>query len=165
MHEETEQLRTLIGRAAMLRALGASWPQVAVAVDRTESTVKHWPSEHRAIWQAEFQAAGRSVSAEAGAEAMTVLRNQLRAEQDGNEQYGHLGASTRAGIAWRAANSVMVHTSRQRPKQTGRHAPEGAASDLDDLSLDELVEQADRHGVAVPEVLRQRLAGDYPGSN
>lgn len=168
--EASEQIRTLIQQAAQMRALGHSWRQVAEAVNRSESTVRQWPIVHRDLWEAEWFAAHQAVVDEAGAEAVMVLRKQMRAELAPEDAgYEHLGASTRAGIAWRAANTIaqtLARMSGGRKSSDGRSAS-GAnqPSSFDDWSIDELVEEADRRGLPVPDVLRKRMAGENPEVN
>lgn len=153
-----------------MRALGASWRQVAEALDRSESTVRQWPIVHRSLWDAESEAANQEVLDEAGGEAVRALRLMIRAIEPGNDLFGHLGMSTRAGISWRAANTVAytlmrLHQSRTKAAGSKGAASESDSSEFDDWSIEELVEEADRQGVPVPDVLRNRIAGENPEAN
>lgn len=57
MSGPTEQIRTLLKKAALLRAAGMAWADVAAEVKRAESTCRQWPCVHREEWSAMYQAA------------------------------------------------------------------------------------------------------------
>jgi hypothetical protein len=72
----TATLRT----AAELRAAGNVWEKVADDTGYPIAVVKTWPHRYRARWQRELAAAERRALADATAEAILMLRKQLRSE-------------------------------------------------------------------------------------
>lgn len=77
-----EKLRPLVARAAELRAAGASWEAVADQLKRRPETVRRWPDAYSAFWKRAFAAAEKRQLADAGAEAVLVLRQLLRVDDD-----------------------------------------------------------------------------------
>lgn len=69
-----------LARAANLRAAGCSWESVAAKLGRAVETVLKWPDDER--WPAAFADAEKRLAVEVGAEAVLVLRNLLRAEDE-----------------------------------------------------------------------------------
>ena len=67
-------------RAANLRAAGCSWESVAAQLGRAVEGVLKWPDDER--WPALLADAEKRLAVEAGAEAVLVLRNLLRAEDE-----------------------------------------------------------------------------------
>jgi len=67
-------------RAAKLRAAGCSWESVAAQLGRTVETVLKCPDDDR--WPALLAEAEKRVAVEAGAEAVLILRQLLRAEDE-----------------------------------------------------------------------------------
>ena len=72
----------LIRTAADLRAAGNAWEGIATEVGRTVAEVKTWPQRYAARWQQALAAAMRRTLDEATAEAVLVLRKQLRSKDD-----------------------------------------------------------------------------------
>lgn len=69
-----------IRKAAEFRAAGHSWEIVGKRLRRTAAIVIHWPEQYPEIWKDAYEQARRTILAEAEAEAICVLRLQLRAE-------------------------------------------------------------------------------------
>ncbi len=69
-------------RAANLRAAGHTWESAAAAVKCRVDTVRKWVTAYPAAWRAAFAAGRKAVLEEAAAEAVCVLRQQLRAPED-----------------------------------------------------------------------------------
>ena len=72
----------LLRTAAELRALGNAWEKVAADVGQPVKVVKAWPRRYPTQWAKAFDAAVRLTLAEATAEAVLVLRKQLRSEDE-----------------------------------------------------------------------------------
>jgi hypothetical protein len=72
----------LVAKAAELRAGGSSWEAVAAAVGRAADAVRRWPTLYPGPWQKAFRAAERQFVAEATAEAVLVLRQHLRSDDE-----------------------------------------------------------------------------------
>ena len=72
----------LIRQAAALRAAGHAWEVVAAKLGRPVETIQPWPETHPELWRDAYDQARRSVLAEGEAEAVCVLRRQLRADDD-----------------------------------------------------------------------------------
>lgn len=72
----------LLRTAAELRALGNAWEKVAAEVGQPAKVVKSWPQRYPARWGQAFDAAVRQTLAEATAEAVLVLRKQLRSDDE-----------------------------------------------------------------------------------
>ena len=71
-----------IRRAADLRAAGHSWEIVAKRLRRCPEIVSQWPDHYAETWRVAYEQARTAVLAEAEAEALCVLRQQLRAEDE-----------------------------------------------------------------------------------
>jgi hypothetical protein len=71
-----------LARAALLRAAGCSWETVAAQLDRPLDSVQKWPEKVPERWQLALADAERRVVTEATAEAVLVLRQLLRAEDE-----------------------------------------------------------------------------------
>lgn len=99
----TAQIRTLLQKAALLRAGGATWAKVAKACRRKEATCRHWPSEYPDEWAGAYEQARAEVIEDAHAEALVVMRGLLR---DDNK-----------AIKQRAAHSVLHHATANRPQK------------------------------------------------
>jgi hypothetical protein len=70
----------VLTRAAKLRAAGASWESVAAQLGRTVETVLKWPDDER--WPALLAEAEKRLAVEVSAEAVLILRQLLRAEDE-----------------------------------------------------------------------------------
>lgn len=104
---EQQQTATLIKRAALLRAAGASWGDVAKQVDREASTVRGWPCKHREMWNEAYTDAVGSILANIEPEAISYqlqLINEARESDD--LKVKALGES--------AAHSLLAHCGRLR---------------------------------------------------
>jgi HEAT repeat protein len=73
---------SVLARAAELRAGGASWEAVAARLNRSAESVGKWPGQHPDRWQAALRAAERRLAIEATAEAVLILRQLLRSEDE-----------------------------------------------------------------------------------
>jgi hypothetical protein len=69
-----------LAEAARARAGGLSWPAVAEQVGRSEETVRQWPRRYPREWAAAWDEARQEACDDAGAEALKVLRSQLRGD-------------------------------------------------------------------------------------
>lgn len=97
MAEEATQTDALLKRAAVLRATGATWAEVAATVGRAEDTVKAWPRLHAKAWREEFEAAEAEAVANGAAKAW-------------NYQEGLVDDPTAdPDLRQRAAHSMMAH--------------------------------------------------------
>jgi len=67
-------------RAATLRAAGCSWASVAEKLGRAVESVLKWPDDAR--WPALLAEAEKRLAVEVGAEAVLILRQLLRAEDE-----------------------------------------------------------------------------------
>lgn len=77
-----EKLRPVVAKAAGLRAGGASWEVIAAQLKRRPDTVRRWPDDYPDFWRRAFAAAEHRQVADAGAEAVLVLRQLLRAKDE-----------------------------------------------------------------------------------
>jgi predicted transcriptional regulator len=85
--------------AAALRAAGYSWAYIADELGRRPETVRQWPRQYSDVWARVTAETRRDLVLEAGAEAVTVLRNLLRSEDDrmrreAARELAHLKAET-----------------------------------------------------------------------
>ncbi len=72
----------VLSRAALLRAAGCSWETVAAELGLAAGTVQKWPETAPERWQIALADAERRVVTEATAEAVLVLRQLLRADDE-----------------------------------------------------------------------------------
>lgn len=72
----------VLARAALLRAAGCKWETVAAELGRPLEAVQKWPEKVPERWQLALADAERRVVTEATAEAVLVLRQLLRAEDE-----------------------------------------------------------------------------------
>jgi hypothetical protein len=72
----------LVRDAAASRAAGNAWEKVAADVGRTTAVVRTWPRRYADVWRKAFADAERRALAEATAEAVVLLRKQLRSEDE-----------------------------------------------------------------------------------
>ena len=105
----SRQIEALLQTAAVLRAHGQTWAQVAAEVNREEKTCRDWPSKHRDLWTQLYAEASTKVWDEAEAEARLVQRQLLRSGDDRVRQS--------------AAHSLMSCARQNRPQ---RHEVTGA---------------------------------------
>jgi hypothetical protein len=82
MNPPSATLARLLAEAAELNARGASWEAIAVKVGRRPATCRRWPFRYPGPWLRLFRAAECRLVAEAGAEAVRVLRNLLRSKDE-----------------------------------------------------------------------------------
>src|SRR5262249_25377993 len=68
--------------AAELRVGGHSWEAVGERLRRSPETCRHWPLTYPEQWQALYRAAEERLINEAGAEAVLVLRQLLRSQDE-----------------------------------------------------------------------------------
>lgn len=92
-------LARLLARAAELRASGASWNNVAVALGRSAATCRRWPQKYPDLWRQAFATAARERLAEGGAEGLQTLREMLRSKDDKTRE---TAAKALAGLLARA---------------------------------------------------------------
>ena len=78
MADDVLQNDALILQAARLRCEGATWDEVAVAVDRAETTVRCWPQKRPGEWYPALAAMLSEMMPECEREAVHVLRQGLR---------------------------------------------------------------------------------------
>jgi hypothetical protein len=74
--------KKLILIATRARASGLSWTQTADLVKRTVPTIRNWRDRHKAEWDRCYEIAQLEAQNEAGAEAVGVLRHQMRNKDD-----------------------------------------------------------------------------------
>jgi hypothetical protein len=141
-------MRHLVARAAELRAGGASWEAIAAAVKRRPDTCRRWPGEYPDDWRRVFGAEERRLLADAGAEAVLVLRRLLRSKDDKvSRDVARTLASLRAGQRRRG----------RRPGREGADDPARLAAyvgGLDDAQVQALID----------ELLDRRAAGRGGGA-
>jgi len=87
--------KKLILIVARARASGLSWNAAAELVRRTAPTVRYWRDRHKAEWDRCYETAQRETQNEAGAEAVGVLRTQMRHK---DIKVAHMAA--KALLAW-----------------------------------------------------------------
>jgi hypothetical protein len=68
--------------AAESRAAGNAWEKVALDAGRPLAVVREWPKRYPTVWRKAFAEAARRSLAEATAEAVVVLRKQLRSKSE-----------------------------------------------------------------------------------
>jgi hypothetical protein len=73
---------SVLARAAELRAAGSSWESVAAKLNRAADAVRKWPTLYPAQWQAALHTAERRLVCETSAEAVLILRNLLRSDDE-----------------------------------------------------------------------------------
>ncbi len=72
----------VLRKAADLRAAGNAWDAIGAAVGCSAATVRKWPLRYPARWRQATLAAERRMLSEGTAEAVIVLRKQLRSESE-----------------------------------------------------------------------------------
>jgi hypothetical protein len=82
MKSAPAKLRPLLALAAELRAGGTPWEAVAARVKRRPDTCRRWPDEYPDDWRQAYAEAERRMLADAGSEAVLVMRRLLRSEDD-----------------------------------------------------------------------------------
>lgn len=132
----TQQTEVLLRKAALLRAGGMPWKQVAVECNRKLNAIEKWPGRYPVEWVAAFNQARADVIDEAEAEAMRVLRGELRGDEP--------------PVRVTAATGILRHATANRPQkvdvnmvvqQTAAGIEEVAASlGLPDETIDALLE-------------------------
>jgi hypothetical protein len=88
--------------AAVLRACGANWAQVAAQLGRARGTCQNWPGRYPADWEAMFTSAERTFVRELTAECRSTLRKHLRAKELRDQREG--------------AKIMLAHLDRNRPR-------------------------------------------------
>jgi hypothetical protein len=76
------EVLALMAVAAELRASGLSWETVAERVGRNPRTCRRWLAEYPGVWDRLYRRAELRVLESATAEAVIVLRNLLRSEDE-----------------------------------------------------------------------------------
>jgi hypothetical protein len=140
---------TLLTVAAQLRAAGASWETIAARVKRSARTCRHWPVAYPDEWRRRYRQAEALLFAEAGAEALLILRAQLRSQ---NEKI------SLAAAQFLLKNRTDLRAQEDRAAAAGPGALDAEITrfvahvrDLSDAQLDALVDGF---------VARRRLAAD-----
>jgi hypothetical protein len=82
MDTTTEAAPAGLEQAAFLRAAGKSWEAVSLAVRVPVEQCQSWPSRYPQQWQQWYQTASERLLEEARAEAVLVLRAQLRSPDE-----------------------------------------------------------------------------------
>jgi hypothetical protein len=82
MKQPTPAVLSNLREAAELRVGGLSWEAVGERLHRSPETCRHWPLTYPEQWQALYRAAEERLINEAGAEAVLVLRQLLRSEDE-----------------------------------------------------------------------------------
>lgn len=82
MKSLSDDLRALVEAAAELRAAGATWDTIGKHVERTGDTCRRWPRLYADVWNPIFRDAEARLIADAGTEALTVLRLLMRSEDE-----------------------------------------------------------------------------------
>jgi hypothetical protein len=82
MKQPTPAVLSNLREAAELRVGGHSWEAVGDKLGRSPETCRHWPLTYSEQWQALYHAAEERLINEAGAEAVLVLRQLLRSEDE-----------------------------------------------------------------------------------
>ena len=162
MAQPQQQTLALLKMAALMRATGASWAAVAAKVDRNPSHVRGWPSDYREQWEDLMDEAITQVCNDAYVESLAVLRQQLRAEKEDHGSWTEM-------IKFRAASCIINAVGRGRVKRvehTGKGGGPISMSHMDmmEWSDEELVEEALRNGVVVPQSLIDRISGSVTGN-
>ncbi|HVK14601.1 MAG TPA: hypothetical protein VM597_38035 [Gemmataceae bacterium] len=82
MHYPPPDLLPAVERAAELRAAGFAWKSVAEELDRPWKTVEKWPRLYPDFWADRLAAARAELRDGAADEAVAVLRNLLRSDDE-----------------------------------------------------------------------------------
>ncbi len=101
--------------AAELRALGNAWEKVAAEVGHSVKVVKAWPRRYPTQWAKAFDAAVRLALAEATAEAVLVLRKQLRSDDERSAREASLKLVQVRTALDKAARPAKGDTQRANP--------------------------------------------------
>lgn len=131
----------LLALAAELRAGGASWETVAEQVNRTERTVRQWPTNYATRWNKLLRAAERQQLTDATAESVLTLRRQLRSPDEKTSRDAAMKL-----IQFRIAAEKRSPKRRGKPAETGSpHAQTIAAyiARLTEAELDQLIAELD----------------------
>jgi len=123
MTSQSAEMARLLARAAELRAGGNSWERVAAQVGRSVATCRRWPYTHAKLWRRAYATAARERFAEAGAEALQVLREMLRSQDKALSQN---------------AAKALAALARPRPFRAGRR--QQAQPDALQLALEEFTD-------------------------
>lgn len=78
--DRRKEFARLIARAAEMRSMGFSWVAVGREVGRAASTVRRWPKRFPDRWRRVYRLAVSENATAASAEAMQLLRQELRGE-------------------------------------------------------------------------------------
>lgn len=82
MNTPPKKLLRHVERAAELRVSGLSWQQVAQKMRRKVNTVRQWTSRYPEHWKQLIERARQVLADEGADEAVSVLRTQLRGQED-----------------------------------------------------------------------------------
>ena len=77
----SERMRRVLERMAEMKAAGASWEAIAIALHRKVQTMKKWSRVYANEWQELFGQFEKQYLDEAAAESVLALRKQLRIEE------------------------------------------------------------------------------------
>jgi hypothetical protein len=135
-------------RAVEARAQGKSWEAVAKLVNRAAGTVRRWSLRYPEEWEAALQTAQQQVVAQAGNEAIAVLRRQLYSENDRISQQA----------AWRLIYQ-RLEASRLALKAAQLTSPSPAASRVEPIAKGPTNEQ---RALAVINVLEPIIGTRIP---
>jgi len=136
----SRQIEALLQTAAVLRAHGQTWAQVAPEVNREEKTCRDWPSKHRELWTQLYTEASTKVWDEAEAEARHVQRQLLR--------------STDERVRQSAAHSLMACARHSRPQDLNVTMFHGLAAGLVEMIRRYVPEEQQE---AAAEAVREQL--------
>ena len=131
MSQPSEELLAVMELAAQQRAAGSSWDAVAAKVGRGTRTCRGWPAAYPDVWRRLYRQAERHLLAEAGAEAVAILRTLLRSQDDKTR----LAAATLL-LKSRGADRDPP----EEPADDGLAGFVAHLKELDDAELDALVE-------------------------
>ena len=110
-HTPDTAMLTILKSAALYRAGGMTWAQVAAKVNRKVETCEHWPLHYKAVWPALYAEASGQVWDEAEAEARHEARALLRQPDP----------RVRAD----AAGKIMMAAAKARPQRMEHSGPDG----------------------------------------
>ena len=82
MHVPPTKIDRAVEAAAELRAAGHSWAHIAAALRRARDTVRRWPRRYPDVWARTAADTRRDLFLGAGGEALNILRNLLRSDDD-----------------------------------------------------------------------------------
>jgi PhzF family phenazine biosynthesis protein len=108
-------LKTLVTKAAGMRAVGHSWEAIAEEVHKSVKTCQNWPSKHREMWAETFGKIERHRFEQMSKEAQTHLHGFFR-DPDKKIRYRAMDLWTRHGAKAYGAGGGMVFEYAAQPK-------------------------------------------------